>query len=67
MKPLDLAGPFKEREERLVRAYRRGQATPAEVQLWACLTALAVYKAELGTVSSSTVLRRLRPPGSRAA
>ena len=67
MKTPELARPFKEREERVVRAYRRGQATPAEVQLWACLTALAAYKAELGTVSSGTVWRRLRPPGSRAA
>jgi hypothetical protein len=67
MKTPELARCFKEREERVVRAYGRGQATPYEVQLWACLTALAAFKTELGTVSSSGVLRRLRPPGSQAA
>ena len=63
----ELARCFKEREERILRAYQRGQATPYEVQYWACLTALAAYKSELGTVSSGGLLRRLRPPGSRAA
>ena len=67
MRPPDLARRFKEREERVVRAYQRGQATAYEVQYWACLTALAACKEELGTLSSSTLLRRLRPPGSRAA
>ena len=67
MKTLELARCFKEREERVVRAYQRGQATASVVQYWSCLTALAACKAELGTLSSSGLLRRLRPPGSRAA
>ncbi len=67
MRTTELARSFKEREERIVRAYQRGQATPYEVQYWACLTALAASKSELGTVSSGELLRRVRPPGSRAA
>jgi len=67
MRTPELARCFKEREERVVRAYQRGQTTPYEVQYWACLTALAAYKRELGTISSGGVLRLLRPPGSRAA
>jgi hypothetical protein len=67
MRTPELARCFKEREERIVLAYRRGETTASEVQYWACLTALAAYKGEVGTVSSPGVLRRLRPPGSRAA
>ena len=57
-----LAASWKEREERVLRAYHRGQATPHEVQYWACMTALAVCKGELGAASPG-LLRRLLPPG----
>ena len=62
-----LARCFKEREERVLRAYQRGQATPSEVQYWACLTALAACQGELGAVSPHGILRRLWPRGSWAA
>ena len=63
----ELAQCFKEREERVLRAYRRGHATALEVQFWACLTALAVCKGELGTLSHPTLLRRLLPRARPAA
>jgi hypothetical protein len=67
MRASELARVFKEREERVLRAFQRRQATAYEVQYWACLTALAACKSELGTFSPNSVLRRLHPPGSRAA
>jgi hypothetical protein len=64
---LELAGFFKEREERVRRVYRHGQATPYEVQYWACMTTLAACRGELRLRSRSSRLRRLWPrPGSWA-
>ncbi len=58
----ELARYCKEREERVRRAYARGEATAYEAQYWACLTALAAYRDEVGGVPHRALLRRVTPP-----